>query len=301
MRRVEKNEEIAKKIEHEEKMKIYKSHAKKITKFLLITMFFVFSFFYYIRFIEPTMLLIKEIKIENSLIPKSLSGLKIVQFSDLHYKMTTGEKELKKMIQKINELKPDIFVFTGDLLDKKITYEEEDYEFLSEQFKEVNVSMSKYFIKGNQDYPDEKTDRILEKAGFSSLNNKNDKIYGNNTEQIQIIGLGSSIQNDFNIEKAWQDISDEVFTISLLHEPDNILKLQDKKIHLAIAGHSHNNQINIPYISQLFSKEGSKKYYNNYYQLGNTELFVNSGIGTSKSKFRLFAPPTINFYRLVNS
>ena len=299
MKRVEKNEEIAKEIEHEKKVKVYKSHAKTVIKVTLITMTLVFSFFYYIRFIEPSMLFVKETKIESSKIPKSLSGLKIVHFSDIHYKMTTNEQEIKKLVQKIQELKPDILVFTGDLLDEKIEYKEEDYKFLNEKLEEMEVSMSKYYVKGHTDYFTEKTEQILNDANFISLNNNHDWIYGTNEEKIEIIGFGSSLQNDFDLEQI-NSISDDSYSITLFHEPDNITELKDKNIDLALAGHSHNNQIHIPILTNLIKVDGAKNYNNNYYQVNQTQLFITAGIGTSNFRYRLFSPPTINLYRLVH-
>ena len=64
------------------------------------------------------------------------------------------------------------------------------------------------------------------------------------------------------------------------------------------AGHSHNGQINIPYIKKLLLPEGSKKYYNNYYKVNNTNLYISSGLGESNINFRLFNKPSINFYRI---
>jgi len=300
-KRVEKNEKITKQIEKEEQKEVNKSKAKKIVKIVVIMIILIFTGFYYMRFIETKMIFVKEVKIESQKISEILSGLKIVHFSDLHYKMSTEEKDLKKLITKLNKLKPDIVIFTGDLLDNTIDYTEEDYQVLTENLKNISATMSKYYVKGNHDYFTYKVDTILQNADFLSLNNNSDSIYGYENDRIQIIGFGSFIQNDFDLSIASEMTpSEEVFTIAVFHEPDNILELQNLNVDLALAGHSHNSQIRIPYISDLFTVEGAKTYYKNHYQVNNTELYVNSGIGTSIYRLRLFAPPTINLYRLVS-
>jgi len=297
MKRVEKNEKIVIDIAKDEK----KEHTKKIIKTITIIMVLLMSLLYYMRFIEPSELFIKEVKISDKQIPESLNGLKIVHFSDLHYKMTTNEKELKHLVKKINELKPDILVFTGDLLDSIVTYEDNDYKVLAHYLDEIRVTNSKYYVKGNHDYFTEQVDSILQNANFISLNNKSDVIYGENQEHIQLVGLGSFIQNDFKMTEAFQNVnSDGSYTIALFHEPDNIMELNGKNVQLALAGHSHNTQINIPLLSSLYTPEGAKTYYHNDYEVGNTKLYVNAGIGTSIYKLRLFAPPTVNLYRLVH-
>ena len=46
--------------------------------------------------------------------------------------------------------------------------------------------------------------------------------------------------------------------------------------------------------------DNAKEFYKGSYSLGETTLYVNSGIGTSyQQKLRLLNPPTINFYRIV--
>jgi len=89
------------------------------------------------------------------------------------------------------------------------------------------------------------------------------------------------------------------YKIILTHEPDytdTILSKYD--INLILSGHSHNGQINIPYLKKLFLPYGSKKYYDNYYKINNTDLFISSGIGESRINMRLFNRPSINFYRI---
>ena len=90
------------------------------------------------------------------------------------------------------------------------------------------------------------------------------------------------------------------YKIILVHEPDYVDTITSKynNTNLVLAGHSHNGQINIPYIKKLLLPEGSKKYYNNYYKVNNTNLYISSGIGESNINVRFFNKPSINFYRI---
>jgi len=291
MTREEKSKQLIKNIEKEDKKEKNKSIIKFLIKFLIITIILVFSLFYYMRFIETKFLTVKEIKIEAD-IPNSFHGFKIAHISDIHYLMSTEKKDLQKVVNKINLLKPDILVLTGDLLDSSLDYEENDISELKEVLSKINVTMNKYYIKGNHDYNDD-VDGILESIDFINLNNNSDLIYMSDNSNIKINGYGSSLKKDFN----YQEVKDDLYTITLIHEPDNADKIKDSD--LILAGHSHNLQINIPYISTLFTIEGCKKYYRNDYIVNDTKMYINGGIGTSKYRLRLFNPPSINFYRLT--
>lgn len=306
--RVEKNENLAKEIEKEkkkqefeEKRVLFEKKARKIIKIFSLAFLIFTSFFYYTRFLEPSMLLVSEIRIENAKVPASLSGLKLLHFSDLHYKTTTNEAFLIKLVDSVNALKPDIIVFTGDLLESEVSYTKEDYQVLTEKLSELACTISKYYVKGEEDYENDGIIEIIMKdAGFILLDNLHDTIYGTVDEKIQIYGLGIQGKNDFHQEEAFQEFTPDVFSIALFHEPDSIDKLANYPVDIALSGHSHNNQLQIPLIHSLLKKEGATAYLNGHYILSNTHLFVNSGLGTDNGlKLRFLSFPTLNFYRFV--
>jgi len=257
-----------------------------------------FSLLYYMRFVETNRLVVKEVKVESSKVPESLSGLKLVHISDLHYKTTIDKSYLKKLVKEVNRLKPDVLVFVGDLLCNDIEYMDEDLKDLVYYFGKME-SNNKYYVLGDEDYSNNDVSNVLETAGFISLNNKEDYIYGSDSKKIVIHGLGSFLGNDFNSNGAFITNDNSMFNITLFHEADNVLELRDKNIDLALAGHSLNNRINLPIIKNVLSIDGAIDYYDSYYNINNVHLYVNAGIGTNKSKLRLLTPPTINFYRIV--
>ena len=97
----------------------------------------------------------------------------------------------------------------------------------------------------------------------------------------------------------FEDNEDIDYKIILVHEPDYIDTITSKyNVNLVLAGHSHNGQINIPFIKEMFLPYGSNKYYENYYIVNDTPLYVSSGIGESRINFRFFNRPSINLYRI---
>jgi len=98
-------------------MKEEKSH--KWPKIFIFIFIILLAIFIYGKFINPKSLTVKEIAIYDEKLNKDYNGLKIAHFSDLHYGRTTTEKELKKVINNLNDLNPDIVIFTGDLFDSK--------------------------------------------------------------------------------------------------------------------------------------------------------------------------------------
>lgn len=299
--RSEKNEKIRQELIDEEKKVKHKKTIIKIVIILLTILAIIGLFIGYMRFIGTRGLQVREYKVVNSKLPESFHGFKIVHFSDLHYHSTVNKNDLKKIIEKINELKPDIVVFTGDLIDKDAVITDNDITDIVELFNKIKVTTGMYAIKGNHDYTNNNFDIIFNQTNFKILNNTYDLIYYHSNTPILITGVGSSIKGDLDLGNAFSyNEIDNIYTIFLLHEPDNIDKaISTNNIDLALAGHSHNGQIRLPKIGALVKIKGAKKYDQDYYKVNKTNLYISGGIGTSNFKLRFFTRPSINIYRLV--
>ena len=150
MTREEINEAKQKEIIKEQKIEKTKKIIKTIVITILIIIGVAFAFFSYTTFISTTKVHVKEYRIKNKKIPKSFNGIKIVQFSDLHYGTTIDYDNLKKTINKINNRKPDIVVFTGDLIDNNYTISAKEQEKLTKLLDKIEASLGKYAISGDE-------------------------------------------------------------------------------------------------------------------------------------------------------
>lgn len=277
---------------------------KKFIKLLLILSLLITGVLLYARYIGTAGLITKEYKIETTDIPNSFDGLKVVHFSDLHYLRVTNSETLQKIVDEINLINPDIVFFTGDLIDKDFNPTEKEEKKLIELLQKIKSKYGKYAVIGNHDYfkEEEQISNIYTNSNFLPLKNSYDIIYGKNNDKLFIGGTDTYSYDKSNIDKTmeyFENNEDINYKIILTHEPDYIDIIVNKyDIDLVLSGHSHNGQINIPFIKTLFLPYGSKKYYENYYKVSNTDLYISSGIGQSRINMRLFNRPSINFYRI---
>lgn len=250
-----------------------------------------------IRFIGNIGLVVREYKITNKKL-ESFYGLKIAHFSDLHYGMSVNEKKLNIIVNKINMTKPDIVVFTGDLIDKNIKITDEIFELLVSKLSKINSKYGKYYVSGNHDKNNKSYNTIMTESGFQNLNESYDVIYLNNSKMF--IG-GIDTNNTLN-EKTIETLNLENYDykIMLSHYPDNADYLLKYNVDLILSGHSHNGQVRLPVIGKIITPYYAKKYYDPYYKINDTLLYISGGIGNSTMNFRLFNKPSFNLYRLVN-
>lgn len=277
---------------------------RKFIRFLLILFLFIVLIVIYARYEGTRGLITKEYKIESTEISEDFDGLKIVHFSDLHYKRIVDKDMVKKIVDEINLINPDIVFFTGDLIDKDFKVSDNDISDLTNLLDSINSKYGKYAIIGNHDYVQDEDviNNIYENSNFIILQNSSDVIYSSNNQKLFIGGLDTFSYDKSDINetmKYFNDNKEDIYKIILVHEPDYTdTILEDYDVNLILSGHSHNGQVNIPFVKNFTLPYGSKKYYKNYYKVKDTPLYISSGIGESRINFRLFNRPSINFYRI---
>ena len=290
--RIELNKDKQKDIDREKQTEKVKKIVKRIVIALIIIFLLVFFTFFYITNIGTTSLIVNEEAIVNSKLPESFSGLKVIQFGDLHY---SNYDLLKEVVNAITKRNPDLILFTGDLLGNE-DLTPKNRKKLVKELKRLNSTLGKYAVLGESDNDDAIS--ILVDCGFKVLDDSNELIYNESNEPIMLVGLNTN-NDSINYDKAFTNYNDVTYTITIFHKPDYIDEFVEVyPVDLALAGHSHLGEIRIPYLLNLASKDHASKYINSYYKINNTEFYITSGIGTDTYDVRINARPSINFFRL---
>lgn len=259
--------------------------------------------YYYAREMEPKMLTINHHTFSHSHIPQGFDQFKIIQFSDTHLGFQYTIKQFNQLIDKMNQLNPDVIFFTGDLLDEPNKYE--DQEQIITSLSRLKAPFGKFAIYGNHDHGGYGTDiykNIMAKSDFVLLQNSYEEIRLLDDSIIHIIGLDDAMLGKPNLDIAINNLPEETFKILLAHEPDIADIAINRGIHLQLSGHSHGGQVKIPFVGALIKPPLSEQYYEGFYDLGNTHspfsLYVNRGLGTTRLPFRFLSKPELTIFTL---
>jgi predicted MPP superfamily phosphohydrolase len=229
-------------------------------------------------------------------LPASFDGLRIVQLSDAHLGGFYGHREkLEEVVDIIRDIKPDLLVFTGDMVNNFAT----EMDGWVDLWSRMEGRLGKFSILGNHDYGDysEWTDPELKKQnltsiirhqqamGFQVLMNQHVPIEKNG-ETLYLAGVENWGLPPFkqygSLPKAMETIPEGAFTILLSHNPDHWTNgvLDDQRIKLMLAGHTHGFQIGIE-IGQfkLSPSQLIYKHWAGMYKNGDQYLYVNRGLG----------------------
>lgn len=254
-----------------------------------------------------TEIAVKNIMIENKTIEsKKINediNLKIAYISDIHYNHFMNKERLEKMIEQINNNKPDIILFGGDVFDNPSKYpiDEKIENEIIELLQSLHAEYGKFAVLGEEDYDPQVNNihQILFKGDFEVLTNKQIFITKDGKNMINLIGIDSLVGGNPDIETSFANVDTKLFTIVLTHAPDIISQLPTNEIDLVLAGHSHGGQINIPFIGSLKKIEGAKTYSQGDYYINQTQLIVSNGLGTTESDIRIFADPECHMIRIT--
>lgn len=208
--------------------------------------------------------------------------LKIVGFSDLHISNISSGYYLKNVINKINELNPDIIILGGDILDRDV--KEINQDKFRNLLKLLKAKYGVFAALGNHEYYGnlEKSIEFIESCGIKLLI---DEVY----EQDDFYLIG---RHDRHLKKRKplyeiiKDMNQEKYSILIEHTPNPINESIENKINLQFSGHTHNGQFfpwNIVTHYMYEIDRGIKKKED-------TNFIVSSGIG-------YWGPPIRNFTR----
>jgi len=234
----------------------------------------------------------KFIKLEK--VDINLEGLKkeykIVQLSDIHIGGLIDTAFIKKIVQRVNSLHPDLVVITGDLVDINISKADAPLN----EFKNLNSTYGTFFIVGNHEYFHniEKIITKVKSLGMRVLENENVYI-GEESQGFNLAGVYDifGYRADHHIPNLHQALKNkkDAPTVLLAHQPRYIDEV-GSGVDLVLSGHTHGGQL-YPF---RFLVKLQQPYISGLHQHAeNLQIYVNKGTGFWGPPMRLGASSEI--------
>lgn len=268
---------------------------KKLIRIVATILFAVVLAAVYSRYIEPEMLVVKQITVETSM---DIEACRIVFFTDTHFGELYDEKHVKRIVQAINKRDADIVVFGGDLLDNYARDKNVlDMEYLKEELKNITARGGKYAVYGNHDYGGGAVriyETFMNDSGFRVLD---DETVYLEQYRIEITGFDDYLLG-WTQEEFYQ-IPGDRFHLLVSHEPVISRLVQGTGDSFLLSGHTHGGQVYVPYLTRKLLPNGSDQFVKGFYDLRGmgadtgVRMYVSSGIGLTQYPFRLLNVPEI--------
>lgn len=238
-----------------------------------------------------------EVKLER--LPRQLSGLTIVQLSDVHIGPTIGQKFIDSIVAKTEALRPDLVAITGDLVDGSV----EMLRPHAAPLGRIDARFGKYFCTGNHEYYSGAAPWIaeLDRLGFQTLADRRVTI-GDRGASIDLAGVNDPTAIRFGLspadgfQKIAKDRDEERELVLLAHQPRSIEQADALGAGLQLSGHTHGGQLwpfthlvslVHPYVAGLHRHSER------------TQIYVSRGTGYWGPPMRIGAPAEITKIVLV--
>ena len=251
--------------------------------------------------VERTNFQIKEIDLPVPNLHPDFEGFRIGQLSDLHCSPWLTVRDAARVVDMLNELKPDLTVVTGDL----ITQPGDPLDGAIRQVGRLRADAGVLGCHGNHERYCECEDyasREMAKLGIRVLRHEAQEIRrGSGVLNIAGVDYQSRRRGEYlvNAEKL---IRPGMANLLLSHNPDVFPVAVEKGFDAILSGHTHGGQVTVEYLNRSLNiARFATPYVAGLYRINGRSCYVTAGIGTIALPVRLGAPPEITVARLVRA
>lgn len=260
---------------------------------------------------------LEKVKLSFDNLPQAFKGIRIIQISDIHSGSLEDIAAVEKGIEKIMEQKPDLILFTGDLVNNEAA----EMKLLTSVFAKLSAPLGVFSILGNHDYGDYKQwaskeakeknmnelKDVHHKMGWRLLLNEH-VVLQKDSETMALIGVENwGAKGNFSkygdLTKAYEGSSQHPFKLLMSHDPSHweaeVCK-SFKDIDLVLSGHTHGMQFGIEIPGFRWSPvQYMYKQWAGLYKNKNQKLYINRGFGFLGYPGRVGILPEITLIELT--
>jgi len=259
---------------------------KFLSVLLLLSCLLVYSM------VEPHMVSIDTLRFSHPDIPKVFDGFKIAFISDIHAGKYYSRTRLEGLVQRINEIAPDLVLLGGDF----VHGDSESIPWCFAALSGLEAPSGVMGVLGNHD--NWAGGALVKKAmrdnGIFVLDNTSVWVYRQD-DRIKIGGV-ADLQTDFqDLKETTADLETGDFALLVSHNPDFADTLTNDKIDLMLSGHTHGGQLTFfGLYAPVLPTASGQKYRSGLVRAEHTSVYISRGIGTITPPLRFFAPPEIS-------
>ena len=231
--------------------------------------------------------------------------LRITQISDIHIGQNLTLEELRGFVARVNATAPDLICVTGDIVDSPRA----DCATFLPVLEGLQAPLGVCAILGNHDHSvgaERVVAELRERTSFHILRDSA-LTFELGTGRLHIIGLDDrgrdwarGLQSDTRLAELLAAAPDGVPVLLLSHRPDIFCQAAAHNVPLTLSGHTHGGQLAFPWFGGVRRNlaEFVTAFDRGLYQSGSSWLYVNSGLGVTGQRIRLFTPREISVFEL---
>lgn len=236
---------------------------------------------------------VKEVEVPIADLHAGLEGFRIVQISDLHLGPLVSAAKVERLVARTNELRPDLIVITGDLVDG----EADGVKGKAERMAALKATHGVYFITGNHEYYSgvAKWIPIIRDLGWHLLDNAH-AVIKRGDARLVVAGMpdptaGGRRGNGKgpDLAKTLAGAPAEAMKLLLFHPPTSYEEAERAGVNLQLSGHTHSGQ----YFPWSLVVQTIYRYPKGLNRHGDMWIYTSVGTGFWGPPNRFLVPPEL--------
>jgi predicted MPP superfamily phosphohydrolase len=224
--------------------------------------------------------------------------LRVVQLTDIHAGIFMTRDMMRRYVDQVIALKPELFVLTGDYISNSTVF----FPGFVEEMARVQASYGTFATMGNHEHWCGEIgyyQKMFEKKGIHLLQNEH-RIIRTGHGAFAVAGIDDLRWGQPDIEASLRGLDPTVPALLLSHRPEIFPEAAEHRIPLTLSGHYHGGQVKLSLPGGDFSLAHLRTPYpEGLYRIGTSHLYVSRGIGTTFTPVRLNAPPEVTLFQLT--
>jgi predicted MPP superfamily phosphohydrolase len=265
-------------------------------------------------FVESHRIEVKRYTVTSPDVPAGFDGTRVVLLTDIHRGAFFSQDRVRRLVERVNALRPDLVVLGGDYVYANTDYEASCFAELAR----LQAPLGRFAVLGNHDYGEYRADggggsssgtsdgtrpggatdpspaiEAIRGAGITLLDNR--AVWVEKAgRRIRVGGVGDYQEDTPDLAPTVEGTSAGDFVLLVSHNPDYAEELPIGAVDLVLSGHTHGGQVTFFGLwAPSLPSEYGQKYRTGLVVTEATTVIVSNGIGTIFPPIRFFARPQI--------
>jgi predicted MPP superfamily phosphohydrolase len=252
----------------------------------------------YAREVETRWVEVRLVELTLPRLAPQFDGYQLVQFGDLHLGDWPKPERLHRLVDKVNEQRPDLVAITGDFASYSAS--KFDEERLIKALRALRARDGCVAILGNHDYlTDVKlVRRCIREGGVTELIN-GVRTLRRGEAALHVAGIDDVMEGRSRLDLVLKELPEAGAAILLAHEPDFAdVSAATGRFDLQLSGHSHGGQLAVPFLRRLILPPFSQRYTSGLHDTRGMIQYTNRGLGFVHARLRFLCRPEITAFTL---
>ena len=252
----------------------------------------------YAREVETRRVEVRPVELTLPRLAPEFDGYRLVQIGDFHLDDWSRPERLLRVVEKVNEQRPDLVAITGDFA--SYSAKKFDGQQLIEALRALGARDGSVAILGNHDYL---TDiklvrRCIREGGVEELIN-GVRTLRRDEAALHVAGIDDVMEGNSRLDLVLRELPEDGAAILLAHEPDFAdVSAATRRFDLQLSGHSHGGQVAVPFLRRLVLPPFSQRYTRGLYDVRGMIQYTNRGLGFVHARLRFLCRPEITVITL---